>query len=46
MQPTTLDGEYFVLQFATAFAHKAAGVETVSLALEEGEWRVVGYFVR
>ena len=44
--PGVGDGEYVVLQFATSFENKAAGVETVATVLEDGVWRVVGYFIR
>ena len=45
--PGAPDGDYVVLQFDTAFDKKAAAVETVTLLHEpDGQWRVVGYFVR
>ncbi len=44
--PGAPDGEYVVLQFDSAFEKKAAGVETVTTVLEDGTWRVVGYFIR
>ena len=40
------DGNYAVLQFDTTFANKAASVETLSLLLESGQWKVVGYFIK
>lgn len=39
-------GDYQVLQFQTRFAAKPDGVETVVLSLENGSWRVSGYFIR
>ncbi len=44
--PGAPDGEYVVLQFDSVFEKKAAGVETLTTALEDGTWRVVGYFIR
>jgi hypothetical protein len=41
------DGEYVVAHFATKFERKQAAVETVVSAREkDGEWRVVGYFIK
>lgn len=34
-----------VVKFRTRFANKADAVETVSLAREEGEWKVVGIYI-
>lgn len=44
--PGAPDGEYVVLQFDSVFEKKAAGVETLTTVLEDGTWRVVGYFIR
>jgi hypothetical protein len=45
--PGAPDGQYVVMQFRTAFAHKAAAVETVTTVLEtDGKWRVVGYYIQ
>jgi serine/threonine protein kinase len=45
--PGAPDGEYFLIQFDTAFAAKAEAVETVTFKLEEdGVWKAAGYFVR
>jgi hypothetical protein len=45
--PGAPDGEYVVFQFNTSFEQKAAAVETVTTVREpDGNWRVVGYFVR
>src|SRR5687767_10381151 len=46
--PGAPDGEYVTITYDTAFANKAAGVETV-VAMRDpstGKWQVVGYFVR
>jgi hypothetical protein len=44
--PDTPPGEYVVIQFSTAARNNARVVETVTLALEGGAWRVIGYFIR
>lgn len=44
--PGAPDGDYKIIQFATAFANKADAVETVILAREGGDWKVEGYFIR
>lgn len=45
--PGAPDGRYEVMQFRSAFAHKAAAVETVTVSLEaDGRWRVIGYFIK
>lgn len=44
--PGAPDGEYSILRYQTVFSNKASSIETVVLALENGHWRVVGYFIR
>lgn len=44
--PGVPDGDYKIIQFATAFANKPAGIETVVLAKEGGDWKIYGYFIR
>lgn len=44
--PGAPDGRYVVLELATAFARKAEAVETVTPRLEDGAWKVAGYYVR
>ncbi len=44
--PGVPDGNYAVIQYDTAFANKAASVETLTLALEDGQWKVAGYFIK
>lgn len=43
--PGIRDGQYATVRYDTAFAHKAACVETVTLVLENGAWSVIGYFI-
>jgi hypothetical protein len=41
------DGEYALLQYRTVFAKKSEARETITLERErDGEWRVIGYFIR
>lgn len=45
--PGAPDGEYVVIQFATAFTHKKSAVETVTPMKDpDGTWRVSGYYIR
>jgi len=45
--PGAPDGDYVVFQFGTTFEKKSAAVETVTAVQEsDGNWRVVGYFIR
>ena len=44
--PGAPDGEYVVLQFKTVFKNKQQAVETVTPMLDNGSWRVSGYYVR
>ena len=41
--PGMRDGQYAVVRFDSAFAHKVAAVETVTLVSENGGWSVIGY---
>lgn len=44
--PGVPDGEYVVLHYDSVFENKAAAIETVTTALENGAWRVSGYFIK
>lgn len=44
--PGAPDGKYWVLQFTTSFDKKASAVETVTPMLDQGEWKVGGYYIR
>jgi Protein of unknown function (DUF4019) len=45
--PGAPDGEYVVVQYRASFEHKESAVETVTPALDkDGQWRVVGYFIK
>lgn len=44
--PGMPDGQYAVVRYDSVFAHRAAAVETVSLAAgPDGAWSVIGYFI-
>jgi hypothetical protein len=43
--PGMRDGQYTIVRYDSAFAHKAAAVESVTLESENGAWSVVGYFI-
>jgi hypothetical protein len=44
--PRAPRGEYVVLQFKATFENGEAGVETITLMLAGGTWRVAGYFIK
>jgi len=45
--PGAPDGDYVVILFNTTFEKKAAATETITVAHDpDGQWRVIGYFVR
>jgi peptidoglycan hydrolase-like protein with peptidoglycan-binding domain len=44
--PGAPDGVYGVLTYSTAFTNKASAVETVVLARDGEQWKIVGYFIR
>lgn len=44
--PGVPDGEYVVLQFRSRFANKKLAIETVTPMLDNGRWRVAGYYIR
>ena len=44
--PGAPDGEYVVIQYRTSFEFKKSAVETVTPMLDNGQWRVSGYYVR
>ena len=43
--PGAPDGQYAVIRYDSAFAHKAAAVETVVLVSGKDGWSVVGYSI-
>jgi hypothetical protein len=43
--PGMRDGQYTVVRYDSAFAHKAAAVESVTLESENCAWSVISYFI-
>jgi hypothetical protein len=43
--PGAPDGQYAVLQFHSKFEHKHAAVETVTMMIDGGSWKLAGYFI-
>lgn len=44
--PGAPDGDYRIYVTDATFARKASGEELVTVVREDGDWKVVGYFVR
>jgi hypothetical protein len=45
--PGAPEGEYAIVIFASTFATKASGIETVtSMVDSDGAWHVSGYYIR
>lgn len=44
--PGVPDGQYAILQFHTKFAHKAEATESVTMAMDDGTWKLAGYFIK
>lgn len=44
--PGAPDGEYVILQFQTRFKNKKSAIETVTPMMDNGNWRVSGYYIR
>jgi Protein of unknown function (DUF4019) len=40
------EGQYVVLHYHTSFANRQDAVETLTLALAKGYWRVSGYYIK
>ncbi len=40
------DGEYVIVQFNTVFENKKEAMESITPLVENGEWKVSGYFVK
>lgn len=43
--PGAPDGEYVVLRFNVEYTKKKSGIETVTPELQDGVWRVSGYYI-
>ncbi|MDB6029567.1 MAG: hypothetical protein JWM68_5790 [Verrucomicrobiales bacterium] len=44
--PNAPKGEYVIIQFKTDFENKGGAVETVTPMLEDGVWKVSGYYIK
>jgi len=44
--PWAPDGEYVIFQYKTSFENKKNTIETVTPLLEDGEWKVSGYYIK
>ena len=44
--PNTPKGEYLVIQFKTDFENKSGAIETVTPMVDEGTWKVSGYYIK
>src|SRR5579863_195563 len=44
--PGAPDGEYVVFRFQTSFRVKSDAIETLTVVLEDGQWKAVGYFIK
>jgi hypothetical protein len=44
--PGAPDGKYVVIQYSSVFENKRAAVETITPMLDDGEWRVSGYYIK
>jgi len=40
------DGQYVILHFAASFTNKKSAIETLAMVLQNGQWRVSGYFIK
>lgn len=44
--PGAPDGEYVVIQFETSFENKKRSIETITPMIDDGKWRVSGYYIK
>jgi hypothetical protein len=44
--PGAPDGRYAILQFRSKFEHKRDAVETVTMMIDDGTWKLAGYFIK
>lgn len=44
--PGAPDGDYVVIQYTTSFEHKKSAIETVTPMIDNGTWRVSGYYIK
>jgi len=46
VMPGAPEGEYILMEYSSSFEKQGRGAELVVCMKEDGEWRVVGYFVQ
>ena len=44
--PGVPDGQYVVIEYRSVYEKKQEAVETVTPMVEDGEWKVSGYYIR
>jgi hypothetical protein len=44
--PRAPEGDYVVLRFQTSFQAKSEAIETLTVMLEDGQWKAVGYYIK
>jgi uncharacterized protein DUF4019 len=44
--PRAPEADYVVLRFQTSFQAKPEAIETLTVVLEDGQWRAVGYYIK
>jgi len=44
--PGAPEGQYVVLHYHTSFANRQDTLETLTLALAKGYWRISGYYIK
>jgi hypothetical protein len=44
--PRAPEGDYVVLRFQTSFQAKSEASETLTVMLEDGQWKAVGYYIK
>lgn len=44
--PRAPEGDYVVLRFQTSFQAKSEAIETLTVVLEDGQWKAVGYYIK
>jgi len=44
--PRAPEADYVVLRFQTSFQAKSEAIETLTVVLEDGQWKAVGYYIK
>ncbi len=44
--PDAPDGDYFVMQFSSEGSKKNETIETITPVLDNGQWKVCGYYIK